>query len=143
MAKFTATARDEVAASDTYAAPDRHATGVKSSVRVSPDDYSIWMVESLLEDGAELHWSAPHSDDGVYVIEGELDVLHDGTVRRCPTEGAIIVESDVECTARAIGPTRVLHAFEIGSRCKLSMRWSPMPTMPIWWIGKGHSGVPM
>jgi len=109
MAKFTAIAREEVAPSTAYAAPDRHATGVRSSVRVSPDDYSIWMVESLLDDGGELHWSAPHSDDGVYVMEGELDVVHDGKVRRCPTEGAVIVESDVECIARAVGPTRVLH----------------------------------
>jgi quercetin dioxygenase-like cupin family protein len=109
MAKFTALSRDELASSTAYAAPDRIATGVRSSVRVSPDDYSIWMVESALDDGAQLRWSGPHSDDGVYVIEGELDVEHDGTVRRCPTEGAIIVESDVECTARAIGSTRVLH----------------------------------
>jgi hypothetical protein len=116
MAKFTAISRDDVAPSATYAAPDRKATGVRSSVRVSPDDYSIWMVESLLEDGAELHWSAPHSDDGVYVIEGELDVDHDGSVRRCPTEGAIIVESDVECVARAVGPTRVLQHRARGRR---------------------------
>src|SRR5438477_1258942 len=109
MAKFTAIARDEVASSTTYAAPDRQATGVRSSTRVSPDDYSIWMVDSLLDDGAELVWSGPHGDDGVYVIEGELDVTHDGVVRRCPTEGAVIVESDVECRARAVGPTRVLH----------------------------------
>jgi len=109
MAKFTALSRDELASSPTYAAPDRHATGVRSSVRVSPDDYSIWMVESVLDDGAELRWAAPHSDDGVYVIEGELDVEHNGTVRRCPTEGAIIVESDVECVARAVCTTRVVH----------------------------------
>ena len=109
MAKFTALSRDELASSTTYAAPDRQATGVRSSVRVSPDDYSIWMVDSQLDDGAELQWSSPHSDDGVYVIEGELDVTHNGTVRRCPTQGALIVESDVECSARAIGPTRILH----------------------------------
>ena len=109
MAKFTAISRDDVTPSTSYAAPDRNATGVRSSVRVSPDDYSIWMVESVLDDGAELRWSGPHSEDGVYVIEGELDVDHGGTTRRCPTEGAIIVESDVECTARAVGTTKVLH----------------------------------
>lgn len=109
MAKFTAIARDDVTPSTSYAAPERVATGVIKSVRVSPDDYSIWMVESRLEDGAELRWSAPHSDDGVYVIEGELDVEHAGTTRRCPTRGAVIVESDLECTARAIGPTRIVH----------------------------------
>jgi uncharacterized cupin superfamily protein len=103
MAKFTALSRDELASSTAYAAPGRHASGVRSSVRVSPDDYSIWMVESLLDDGGELRWTGPHSDDGVYVIEGELDVEHDGTVRRCPTEGALIVESGVACTARDQG----------------------------------------
>ena len=54
MAKFTATSRDDVTPSTSYAAPERAATGVITSVRVSPDDYSIWMVESQLEDGAEL-----------------------------------------------------------------------------------------
>ena len=39
MAKFTATSRDEVTPSTSYAAPERVATGVITSVRVSPDDY--------------------------------------------------------------------------------------------------------
>lgn len=104
MPKFVATHLDEVEPAEGYAAP-RSARGVRSSRRVSPEGYSTWMVVAELEDGAELRWEAPHGDDGVYVMQGALDV--DG--RRCPTDGALIVESDARCTARAVGPTKILH----------------------------------
>jgi hypothetical protein len=88
----------------TYAAP-RRARGVVGSTRLSPDGYSTWMVVADLADGAELEWDEHHGDDGVYVLQGTLDV--DG--RRCPTDGALIVESGVAAMARALGPTRVVH----------------------------------
>ena len=108
MAKFVTTRLDEVEPAQGYAAP-RAASGVRWSRRVSPEDYSIWMVVAELEDGAEIHWESSHSDDGVYVMQGELDV--DG--RRCPTDGAVIVESDASCVVRAVGPTRILHAGSV------------------------------
>ncbi len=87
-----------------YAAP-RSATGVRTSRRLSPDGYPLWLVVADLDDGAELRWDAGHGDDGIYVASGELEV--DG--RRCPPGGAVIVESGVAATARAAGPTRVVH----------------------------------
>src|SRR5687767_11225979 len=63
------------------------------------------MVVADLADGAELEWDDEHGDDGVYVVHGALEV--DG--RRCPTDGALIVESGVATTARAVGATRVVH----------------------------------
>ena len=75
------------------------------STRVSPDDYSLWMVASELRDGATLEWTTDHGDDGVYVVGGALEL--DGRI--CPTDGAVIVESGVACTARAVGPTRIVQ----------------------------------
>lgn len=108
MAKFTATHLAEAEIADGYGAA-RRATGVEWSRRVSPEGYSIWLVVSRLGDGAELHWEGPHSDDAVYVVSGELDI--DG--RRCPRDGALIVESGASCTARAVGPTVVVHAGSV------------------------------
>ena len=110
MAKFSAIARDDVAAATSYAAPSRTARGVVWSKRVSPDGYSIWMVEAELADRAEIVWSGPHSDDGLYVVSGELEVTSPGQpTRRCPAEGAVIVENGTGCVVRAMGPTRVVH----------------------------------
>jgi uncharacterized cupin superfamily protein len=104
MAKFTSVCRDDVAAATSYQGP-RDVTGVRSSKRLSPPDYSLWLCESELEDGAVMRWTDSHGDDAVYVFEGELDV--DG--HRCPTGGAVIVESGAVATARAVGPTRIAH----------------------------------
>ena len=104
VAKLATIALDDVTPSTSYEAP-RTATGVRWSKRLSPDDYSIWLVVSELDDGAELAWEGEHGDDGVYVVAGELDV--DG--HRCPADGAVVVESGVSCTARALGPARIVH----------------------------------
>lgn len=104
MAKLTVQRRDEVPASTTYQAP-REATGVVASVALAPDGYSLWCCDSELADGATIHWDAPHGDDGIYVLSGAMAI--DG--RTCPAGGGIVVESDVETTATAIGPTHIVH----------------------------------
>lgn len=104
MAKFTALALDDVDAAEGYAAP-RDATGVRWSKKLSPDDYSVWLAVSELEDGGTITWGDRHGDDGVYVLSGALEV--DGRV--CPATGAVIVESGVAATATAIGPTQIAH----------------------------------
>ena len=67
------------------------------------------MVISELDDGATIEWDDAHGDDGVYVMSGALDV--DGACRphAVPRTGALIVESGVACTARAVGVTSVVH----------------------------------
>ena len=72
---------------------------------MSPDDYSIWMEVSELRDGATLHWTTDHGDDGVYIVRGALEV--EG--RTCPPDGALIVESGVACRARSIGSTEIVQ----------------------------------
>src|SRR5438105_4468386 len=83
VAKLATIALDDVTPSTSYEA-SRTATGVRWSKRLSPDDYSIWLVVSELDDGAELAWEGEHGDDGVYVVAGELDV--DG--HRCPADAS-------------------------------------------------------
>ncbi|MGH9211661.1 MAG: hypothetical protein ACRD2C_13395 [Acidimicrobiales bacterium] len=104
MAKFTTVGFDDVQPSTTYQA-SREATGVVVSRCLSPEGYSLWLCDSELADGGSIRWDDAHGDDGVYVLEGELEV--DG--RRCPRDGALVVESGVTATARAIGPTRIAH----------------------------------
>lgn len=104
MAKFTTVVYDDVPPGTTYQAP-REATGVTASRRLSPPGYSLWLCDSELADGATITWDEAHGDDGIYVLAGELEV--DG--RRCPQDGAVVVESGVATTATAIGPTRIAH----------------------------------
>jgi hypothetical protein len=104
MAKFTTVAYDDVPPSTTYQAP-REATGVVASRRLSPEGYSLWLCDSELADGGTVTWSEAHGDDGIYVLDGGLEV--EG--RRCPQDGAVLVESGVAVTARAVGRTRIAH----------------------------------
>ena len=95
---------DDVQAQDRYAA-GHAALGVVSSRRLSPAGYSLWVCASEFQDGGEIHWNGESAEEAVYVASGALDV--DG--RSCPTDGAVILESGVCTSARAIGPTQILH----------------------------------
>jgi redox-sensitive bicupin YhaK (pirin superfamily) len=105
MAKFSIIEAAAVAPSATYPAPFTTTTGVREAKLVSPPEYSTWLVTADLADGATLAWGDVHGDEGIYVIAGALDV--DGRV--CPADGAVIVESGVAATARAVGATRIVH----------------------------------
>lgn len=88
-----------------YAAPGHTVSGGVTSRMVSPTDFSLWLVTAELEDGATIEWPATHGDESVFVVEGEIEI--DG--RRCPPHGAAIIEADVVTTAKAVGPTRIVH----------------------------------
>ncbi len=94
----------DVAPHEQYAT-GQPAQGVASSRRLQPDGYSLWVCASELLDGGEIEWNGESAEEAVYVVSGALDV--EG--RECPTDGAIIIESSVRTTARALGPTRILH----------------------------------
>ena len=102
--KLTTFALDEVSPSSDYQAP-RRATGVLESRKLSPDDGPIWICVSSFAAGGTISWDERHGDDGLYVLDGELDV--EGV--RCGTGGAIIVESGVATTVHVARPTRVVH----------------------------------
>lgn len=104
MAKLSIIAKAGVPQCDSYQAP-RKVTKTLSSSNVGPEEYSLWVCDSELDDGATIEWDSNHGDDAVYVLSGELVV--DG--RRCPTGGSVIVESGVAATAAAVGTTRVVH----------------------------------
>lgn len=81
------------------------AEGVREASVARPEGYEMWAIDAFLEDGAELTWPSTHGEEGVYLIEGLLEV--DG--RRCEARGAIIVESDAPATVKALAPSRILH----------------------------------
>ena len=86
--KIRTSAVDDVPPRLDYQAP-RRAEGVLESRRLSPDDAPLWLCVSTLAAGGTIAWDDRHGDDGIYVLEGELGI--DG--ERCPTGGAVIVES--------------------------------------------------
>ena len=96
--------RDDVAPQDRYAA-GHPASGVVSSRRLQAAGYSLWVCDSELSDGGEIQWNGESAEEAVYVVSGALEVAG----RACPSDGAVIVESGVRATARAVGPTRILH----------------------------------
>lgn len=105
MAKFSIIDAATVPEAPVYPAPFATLAGGMRARRVSPDGYSTWLVLADLDDGATIRWPATHGDEGVYVVSGALDV--EG--HECPADGCLIVESGVEASARAVGPTRVVH----------------------------------
>jgi quercetin dioxygenase-like cupin family protein len=88
-----------------WLAPTVALSGAASSAPLSPDGFPLWLVRGVLEPGSTLTWSGAHGDEVLHVTRGELEV--DGRV--CPTGGAVIVESDVAATVRAVGEAEVLH----------------------------------
>jgi hypothetical protein len=104
MKKLAILREDEVEAGDTYPVPVT-VTGLRSSKLMSPPDYVLWLCLSELDEGGQITWSGPHSDQAVYVFSGELDVAG----HTCPERGAVIIESDVELTVTATKPTWIGH----------------------------------
>jgi hypothetical protein len=106
VAKFHTYRLDEVEPQTAYQGP-RDATGVKSSRRMSPEKgvFSLWLAFSELEDGATITWTDRHGDDGVYIVEGAMEI--EGST--CPTGGAFVVESGHATEAKAVGPTTIAH----------------------------------
>jgi hypothetical protein len=104
VAKFEVCRFDDVGATASYE-PSCQVAGLSWSQRLSPDDYSLWLLEAAFEDGGVLRWDQSHGDQAVYVFEGGLSV--DGRI--CPAGGAVIVESGAVAEVGAVGPTRVAH----------------------------------
>jgi len=87
-----------------YAASN-DASGVRMSRLLKPEGYSLWVCVSEFADGGELHWRGAGGEQAVYIASGALEI--DGRV--CPSDGALIVESGVEATAKARGATEIVH----------------------------------
>jgi hypothetical protein len=87
--------------------------GIRSVRTLSPPDYGLWLCVLDVSADTPLSWTGRHGEEGIYVLEGELDV--DG--QRCPRGGALIIEADVAVSARTTAPSRLVH---VGSR-------DPMP----------------
>lgn len=95
---------DEVAAGQADPAFGEVA-GLTSVRRLSPEDYELWLCVLEVEDGTALTFPDSHGDEGLYVLEGQLQV-GDTT---CPSRGAVIVESDVAVTVNVRGRSRLVH----------------------------------
>jgi len=104
VARFSVFCFDDVAATAPYAS-SCGAEGLASCRRLSPEDYSVWLLDAAFDPGGTIRWGESHGDEAVYVLEGGLS--YDG--RTCPTGGAVIVESGAEAEVCAVGPTRVAH----------------------------------
>ena len=105
MAKIDIVQVADVAATDGYGAHGHAVTGGARAREVAPAGFSLWMMRAELADGATVGWPEVHGDEAVYVVEGALEI--DGRI--VPRRGAAIVEADVVTTARAVGPTEVVH----------------------------------
>jgi hypothetical protein len=105
MAKFTITDKATVEPAASYPAPFATCHGAVTARRVSPAEYPTWLIDAELSDGTTLRWPDQHGDEAVYVVAGALEV--DGRI--CPADGCVVVEANVAASARAIGPTQIVH----------------------------------
>jgi hypothetical protein len=88
-----------------YQAPTCIAEGTVRSSKFQPDGYSLWRGGGELEAGTCLLWSDDHGDEGVFVVEGELEVDD----QRAPARSAVLVEAGVPVVARAVERTTIVH----------------------------------
>lgn len=106
MAGITMIDATDVPPTEVYGALGRGVVGAVTSRRLSPPDFSLWLIESVLADRAQLTWPEVHGDEVVYVHSGALTV--EG--RTCPPGGAVVVESGAATRVEAQGPARITHA---------------------------------
>jgi quercetin dioxygenase-like cupin family protein len=105
MNKLRVYAEDELPVFDQYPVGSCQVTALRRATWTSPEEYALWMCRAEIGPGATMAWTAAHSDEGVYVIEGELTVGD----QPCPAGGAVIIESGVAITAKSpIGAT-IIH----------------------------------
>jgi quercetin dioxygenase-like cupin family protein len=105
MTQISVTVAGEQMASDGYAAPNVAVDGKSVSSRVSPDDFSLWLVVASIEPSSQLRWNTDHGDEALYVTSGLL--RHGG--RACPAGGVIVVESGVAAEIEVTEASEVVH----------------------------------
>ena len=105
MAKVEIVHQADVEATPGYGSFGHTVDGGARHREASPAGFSLWMLSADLDDGTSISWPAKHGDEAVYVVDGALEI--DGRI--APTKGAAVIEADVPVTARALGPTRVVH----------------------------------
>jgi quercetin dioxygenase-like cupin family protein len=105
MASFEVIDPATLPEADDYLAPFCTARGgVRSRFR-APEGFGQFVVYGDLDAGAEVEWGAAHGDEGVYVLDGEVETQ--GTV--VPRKGAIVIEAGAPASLRATTGTRLLH----------------------------------
>jgi hypothetical protein len=97
---------------DSYGAPFCAVEGKVRSSLFHPADYALWRVFGQLEKGTEVRWSDEHGDEGIYLLEGVLDV--GGS--RVTAGSVVIVESGVPARAVAIESASLLHLGSLAGR---------------------------
>lgn len=88
-----------------YVAPTCDVDGAALSSLHAAPGFDVWMVVADLGAGASLQWSSRHGDEAIFVAEGELQL----GMERVGTGSAVVVESGVTATARAVTGTRLVH----------------------------------
>jgi mannose-6-phosphate isomerase-like protein (cupin superfamily) len=97
--------RDEAEVGAGYAAPTCTLDGDGSSWSARFDGFSLWVTWAEVAAGGELTWSGHHGDEGLYVVDGELEFAGS----KCPTGGAVIIESGVPARVRVPNGAAVVH----------------------------------
>lgn len=105
MATFEVIDPAALPAHDGYRAPFCTSRGhLRSRVR-TPEGFGQFVVYGDLEAGSEISWEAEHGDEGVFVLDGRVDL--EGTA--VPAKGAVVIEAGAPARLRALAGTRLLH----------------------------------
>lgn len=97
--------RDEAEVGPGYAAPTCTLNGDGCCWSAPFGSFPLWVTWAEVAAGGELTWSAHHGDEGLYVVDGELEF--DGLT--CPAGGAMIIESGVPTRVQVPNGAVVVH----------------------------------
>jgi quercetin dioxygenase-like cupin family protein len=90
---------------EAYQAPFCTASGTVRSRFRAPEGFGQFVVYADIGAGAEIAWSQVHGDEGIVVLDGEVEV--DG--QSVPKKGAIVVEAGAVTRLRATVDSQLLH----------------------------------
>ena len=105
MTQISVTRADDQPVHDEYMAPTTTVDGPSRSRRVSPDDFSLWLVLASIDGPARLRWDEDHGDEALFVKAGSLRVGD----RVCATGGVLVVESGVALDVTVDEPAEIVH----------------------------------
>jgi mannose-6-phosphate isomerase-like protein (cupin superfamily) len=97
--------RDQADMGAGYAAPTCTLDGEATSWTASFDGFPLWVTWAEVAAGGELTWAGQHGDEGLYVVDGDLEFKG----CRCPAGGAVIIESGVPAQVGTPNGAVVVH----------------------------------
>jgi quercetin dioxygenase-like cupin family protein len=91
--------------SEGYQAPDCDFKGRGSTTCFFPDGFDLWVVDAVVQPGAVIRWSGRQSEEAIYVLEGEVEIVEHSAGPDC----TVAIEAGASGSMAVIRQTHLVH----------------------------------